>query len=364
MVFHLKIKNYRGIRSLDFNPEGVCLLVGPNGSGKSTLLSVIKLLRTTFERGFDTPPPITNSDMAGEPTIFEIETPDLLWELKVLNSLFITEKVTQAGFAGIGQLKTIYDAIRFEGSVRLGSDSPLNENPRIDHEKIENFVRILTGYQYYHDYNTWRLREAGSLAGSETELYNRGQNAFSVLRNWHTSRPLRERYEFVISTLREAFPLFFEDLDFESAGQTVTIRIYPPGSDTQPIPVYFAANGLLTAMLNLMAVCSAPDGGIVSIDEPENGLHPYAIKVLIDAFRDHAADRNLTVLLATHSRFVLNQFRYEPHRVYLMDQNEAEQLVRLDKIRNPEWLRCFSLGDLYGNDFARQEESSEIGGAE
>jgi len=164
----------------------------------------------------------------------------------------------------------------------------------------------------------------------------------------------KERYEFVIEVLREAFPHFFDDVDFERAGQTISLRLFQPNSD-KPISVFSASNGFLVALLNLMAVCSVPDGGIVAIDEPENGLHPYAIRTIIAAIRDRAAEHNLTVLLATHSPVVLNQFKEEPEKVYVMEQNEAEQLIRLDKHRDPDWLIHFSLGDLYGNAFARQE---------
>ncbi|OQX24937.1 MAG: hypothetical protein BWK80_18270 [Desulfobacteraceae bacterium IS3] len=346
MGFHLNIMNYRKIRSVDFNPDGVCLLVGPNGSGKSTLLSAIELLRNTFERGFDTAINlaggtwISNLDLPDRPTIFKIETSDLQWELNIANSICL-EKVTQGDFVsphGKSQLKKLYEGLHYS----------------IESQKFENFIRILTQYRNYHDYELWQLRKAGSQAGSESELQSRGQNAFSVLRNWHTSKPLRERYEFVINGLREAFPQFFDDIDFESAGQTVTIRIYPPHSDI-PVPIYFASNGFLAAMLHLMAVCSAPDGGIAGIDEPENSLHPYAIKMLIHAFRERAEEKKLTVLLATHSPFLLNEFKEEASRVYVMEQNQDEQLVRLDKLRDTEWLKYFSLGDLYGNEFGRQE---------
>jgi predicted ATPase len=50
--FHLQIKNYRVLQSVDFTPDGVCLIVGPNGCGKTTLLSVIELLRYAFKEGF------------------------------------------------------------------------------------------------------------------------------------------------------------------------------------------------------------------------------------------------------------------------------------------------------------------------
>ena len=368
MGFHLSIKNYRKIRSVDFNPDGVCLLVGPNGSGKSTLLSAIELLRNTFEYGFEEalnlsggPRLFTNFDFPDKSVTFEIETPDLRWELTISNSICL-EKVTQGDFVsppGRSRLKNIHSDPRLNRAL----EAILPSQPKIDSQKLENFIRILTQYRNYHDYELLQLRKTGSQTGSESELQRRGQNAFSVLRNWHTSKPLRERYEFVINGLREAFPSFFDDLDFESAGQTVTIRIYPPHSDI-PVPIYFASNGFLAAMLHLMAVCSAPDGGIIGIDEPENSLHPYAIKTLIHAFRERAEEKKLTVLLATHSPFLLNEFKEEARRVYVMEQNQEEQLVRLDKLRDPEWLKYFSLGDLYGNDFGRQEEYPKMMEAE
>lgn len=88
-------------------------------------------------------------------------------------------------------------------------------------------------------------------------------------------------------------------------------------------------------------------------DEPENGLHPYAIHVLMEACRQRAAEHQLTVLLTTHSTSMLNEFREEAHQVYVMDLNESKPLTPLIELRDPEWLRYFALGDLYGKEFAR-----------
>jgi len=367
MGFHLQIKNYRVIRSVDMEADGVCVLVGPNGSGKSTLLSAIEFLRNILEWGAYKALDLsggawgfTHIDSSKDiQTVFIIEYFDIIWEnIPTVNPnefIKIKESVKT----------TLRDGI-YLFDVMNSPPSPKNRNSQLqrifdedfsdkkEYENIKIFVNALIGYQHYSDYRLWSLRKSGSLAGNETNLQSDGQNAFSVLRNWYNSKPLRERYNFVIETLRDVFP-FFGDLDFESAGQTVSIRTYPPDSD-KPVPIYFISNGFLTALLHLMAVCSAPNGGIVGIDEPENGLHPYAIKTIIEAFRDRAEERNLTVLLATHSPFILNEFKEEPHRVFVMDQHQEEQLVRLDKIRDPEWLKYFALGDLYGKDFAIQEK--------
>lgn len=371
MGFHLQIKNYRVLRSVDMEADGVCVLVGPNGSGKTTLLSAIEFLRNAFDRGFNAALNFAGgswgvsniSSPKDMPTTFAIKISDLQWkitptvtsngaaypipeELKYNNSV-----ISYLSAEGLYEASTdnIKDKLLLRRKYDSHSGDGVFENIKVP------FVRVLRHYQHYSNYHLWTLRKSGSLAGNETNLQSDGQNAFSVLRNWHSSKPLRERYDFVIETLKEAFPIFFDDLDFESAGQTVSVRIYPPDSDI-PVPVYFISNGFLTALLHLMAVCSAPDGGIIGIDEPENGLNPYAIKKIIEAFRDRAEDHNLTVLLATHSTFILNAFNEEPDKVFVMDQDEEEEFARLDKIRDPEWLKYFAFGDLYGRDFAIQEK--------
>jgi hypothetical protein len=64
----------------------------------------------------------------------------------------------------------------------------------------------------------------------------------------------------------------------------------------------------------------------------------------------------LTVLLATHSMAVLNEFHEEKERVFVLelDQRAGDQPVRLVDHVDPAWLAHFSLGDRYGRDYAKQ----------
>jgi predicted ATPase len=171
---------------------------------------------------------------------------------------------------------------------------------------------------------------------------------FTVLRNWKAGdRSHEERFAFVREGLRRAFPGLFEDLDFESAGQIVTARFYMP-KNSKAIPFHLAPTGLLATLLHLAAVASMEKGGIVAIDEFENSLHPHAIKVLIEYIRERAAKMDLTVLLASHSPVVLDQFRACPSQAIVMDPINPP--TALDKIEDPAWLAQFSLGELYANE--------------
>ncbi len=47
----LCLRNFRGLRVVDWSPEGVCLIAGPNGSGKTTLIEGMLFLSDAFHSG-------------------------------------------------------------------------------------------------------------------------------------------------------------------------------------------------------------------------------------------------------------------------------------------------------------------------
>jgi AAA15 family ATPase/GTPase len=115
----------------------------------------------------------------------------------------------------------------------------------------------------------------------------------------------------------------------------------------EAMPHHLAPNGFLVALLHLCAVAGAPPGGVVGIDEMENSLHPFAIRRLISIFRDEAEVKDLTVVMATHSPVALDEFAAEPDQIFVMEPGSATCPVPLTHCRDEDWLRHFSLGELY-----------------
>ena len=74
---------------------------------------------------------------------------------------------------------------------------------------------------------------------SDAYLNSNGDNAFTVLRNWRDKRENRPEYEFVLNGLCEAFPEMFADLDFYSAGQTISVGLLQTGWD-EAVPLAFS----------------------------------------------------------------------------------------------------------------------------
>lgn len=359
MPFKLEVRNYRALRHTEWSPRGVSVLVGPNGAGKSTLLDVLQLLRHSFELGLSRAlnqrggtANLRHFDAAPEEEItFSIQVGPARWSLVLDRGALMNPELHLEFLDEDGP----HRGIRRNGRARYrDSEHPADERSllRIATDSFPestelNLLRAqVQSYRCYADYHLAHLRESGSTTTSDRTLDLHGRNVFSVLRNWRDARTDRARYDFVLNNLRTLFPDVFADLDYETAGTTVTGRVVTPKPDTS-YPITFAPNGLLIALLHLCAVASAPDNGVVAIDEVENSLHPFAIKHLLEAFRTWAARTNSTVLLATHSPVVLDQFRECPEQVYVMEKGQLRNPVPLPEVRDPEYMSHFSLGDLY-----------------
>lgn len=358
MPFKLEVRNYRALRHVRWSPEGVCALVGPNGAGKSTLLDVLQLLRHTFELGMARA--LNQRGGAGSFRNFEAGPDDEVdLSIQVGPSEWVIVVDRQDEF---GDLELLHEGEDLEGtrsdtSLQLGGKTFPPDNRSLLRVASDTFQlspdattlrNLLQSYRCYAEYHLAHLRESGSTITSDKTLDLSGRNVFSLLRNWRDARADRARYDFVMDNLRKLFPDVFADLDYETAGTTVTARVVTPKPDTS-YPITFAPNGLLISLLHLCAVASVPNEGIVAIDEVENSLHPFAIKHLIEAFRNWAAKTNSTVLLATHSPVVLDQFRECPEQVFVMEKGQPINPMPLPKVRDPEYLSHFSLGDLYAH---------------
>jgi predicted ATPase len=175
----------------------------------------------------------------------------------------------------------------------------------------------------------------GSPTTGESQLHSRGINAFAVLRMWKERREYRHRHEFVLDGLRAAFPSICGDLDFESAGQIIASE----------------ANGVLAMLVYLCDIASGELDGLVAIDEPENSLHPHAIRELLAGANAWSDAYGTTIVLATHSPVLLNELTATPERVWVVRTHAGGEPnpMRLDKLENPDWLRNFTLGTLYAN---------------
>jgi predicted ATPase len=90
---------------------------------------------------------------------------------------------------------------------------------------------------------------------------------------------------------------------------------------------------------------------VILVDEPELGMHPYAITLLASLMKQASVETQ--VIVSTQSSLLLDHF--EPEQVLVADRVEGgTQFTPLKSSELESWLDDYSLGQLW--------EKNELGG--
>jgi predicted ATPase len=161
-------------------------------------------------------------------------------------------------------------------------------------------------------------------------------------------------YGLIIRTVQRVAP-FFDDFALEPRGlKSSDIRLEWRHKKSDQ---YFDASSLSDGTLRFIALTTLflqPEEfrpSVILVDEPELGLHPYAIEVLAALIRQASVTHQ--VIVSTQSSLLLDHF--QPEDILVADRVDGgTQLRRLESEPLAKWLEEYSLGQLW--------EKNEIGG--
>ena len=154
--------------------------------------------------------------------------------------------------------------------------------------------------------------------------------------------------------MRQVAP-FFQDFALKPLlhnPSTIILEWSHAGTDA-----YFDAASLSDGTLRFMALATLflqpmeYRPSVILVDEPELGMHPYAITLLAALMRQASTESQ--VVVSTQSSLLLDHF--EPEEVLVAERIDgATQLNRLDSSKLEPWMEEYSLGQLW--------EKNELGG--
>jgi predicted ATPase len=220
---------------------------------------------------------------------------------------------------------------------------------------IASWVRHRLGmWRLYHVHDTSRsspMRKTAQLNDNEF-LRPDGSNLPSFL--YLLNRKYPEEYRLIVRSIRRVAP-FFDDFQLRPDRlnkETIRLAWKHKNSDQYFGPAALSDGTLrfiVLAALFLQPADFRPS--VILVDEPELGLHPYAITLLASLVKQ--ASTETQVILSTQSALLLDHF--DPAEVLVADRVSSKTVLeRLDPGPLAEWLEEYSLGQLW--------EKNEIGG--
>jgi len=316
------------------------VLIGANGSGKSNFIDAFSLLQAVRENALDA----YVERSGGADRILHFGS-------KTTKKLMVT-----VAFHGGGT---------FELSLEVAEDDRLMVTTggaigsivmgRPGKTGLLDFLRDqLERFRVYHFHDTSATAPIKRTADLHDNRYLRedGSNLAAFL--YRLRQKEEESYHMIVRTMRLVAP-FFEDFALEPLAlneDKIRLEWRHRGSDA-----YFNASSLSDGSLRFIALATLLlqpaelRPSVILMDEPELGLHPYAITLLGSLVKQCSSANQ--IVLATQSPTLLDHF--EPEDVLVADRVDSRtELKRLDRDRLFAWLEDYSLGQLW--------EKNELGG--
>lgn len=220
---------------------------------------------------------------------------------------------------------------------------------------IADYVRHhLSSWRLYHFHDTSALSPMKKTADVNDNRFLRtdGSNLAAFL--YFLKDQFHECYQLIRMTVQRVAP-FFDDFILEPSrlnSDKIRLEWKHRYSDA-----FFDSSSLSDGTLRFIALATLflqPGKflpSVVLVDEPELGLHPYAITMLASLIKQSA--ERTQVIVSTQSALLLDHF--EPEDVLVADLVDgATEIRRLDSKDLEEWTVEYSLGQLW--------EKNELGG--
>jgi predicted ATPase len=352
------LTGFKSIKAMDLELRALNVLIGANGAGKSNLVSFFKMLNEIREHRFQQF--VAESGRAHSLLFYGPKLTTLLQarlEFQAETGLDVHEFILRYG-AG----DTLFFSDERLESNRTGSERDAGGRS-LGHGHFETQIKAgadiddiaafimgahLDGCRVFHFHDTSvtaRIRQYGYL-GDNQQLRSDGANLAAFLfRLQNQNQGLA--YNRILSTVRLIAP-FIQDFNLVPSGrdsQEIILNWRSNDSD-QIFGPHQLSDGTLRAMC-LITLLLQPElelPKLMIVDEPELGLHPYALNIIASLFRK--VSFHAQALISTQSSPFLDNF--EPEDVIVVDRKGKESIfVRPDPAALESWLEEYSLGEVW-----------------
>ncbi len=350
---YLTVKGFRSIKSIErLELRPINVLVGANGSGKSNFVGVFAFLRVlrqghlvAYTDGAGGAEKIIHfgSKVTGEIEL-EISFRDRINGYHVALSPTAEDRFyvhnEKCWFWNKSQHPHPYFLSLVGSRKEAGISEPQNG--------VTDSVQFrLDSWRLYHFHDTSNTSSMRKTADVDDNRFLRADASNLAAYLYLLQEAHQLEYQLIRKTVQRVAP-FFDDFHLEplrSNPDKVKLEWIHKSSDA-----YFDASSLSDGTLRFICLSTlflqplAFRPSAIIVDEPELGLHPYAITMLASLVQ--AAATETQVILSTQSAWLLDHFQPEDVLVADLEQG-ATTLKRLQSQDLADWLEEYSLGELW-----------------
>ena len=357
MIKYIEIKGFKSIKEVQMELNSLNILIGGNGSGKSNFISFFKLLKSIANRQL-------------QRFLMEEDVDRLLYFGRKSTSELYGKVIfsdnpnhNNAYYFRLAQNSTGGLFIETEGSgYNVRSDDDLknyNCNNNIDESNffysvqlqiyrnkfLNDYLSSLKIFHFHDTSNTSLLRKKCDISDN-TVLKHDGRNLPAML------YLLKEKFPIIFNriekTVQSVAPYIYKFI-LESNGlngNEIEIRWIDAGDMESNFSAYQLSDGTLRFIALAVLLMQPNPPAVIIVDEPELGLHPFAIGKLAGMMQ--AASTKTQIIAATQSPGLISHFT--PEDIIVIDKSENENQTVFNRLNSDSlknWLEDYTLGDLW-----------------
>jgi predicted ATPase len=377
----LTIKGFKSIQSLeDFELTNLNILIGGNGAGKSNFIDFFRMLRAMMELPI---PELSNASLdayitdSGSCDDFLFKGPKATSQIEA-NILFGSNGYRFQLFPTADERFMISEEVKYYAGITgwwfLGSGHGNSELLKNKNRQVATGGASVGAYAYngnatkdippsavsaasvglyvYDAISSWKIyhfhdtSKYAPVRRSET-IYDNEYLRFDAANIAPFLLYLKERrnssYRTIVDTIRLVAPFFDDFILKPGKNEKVRLMWKQKGSD-YPLKPHQLSDGTLRFICLTTALLQPCQPSTIIIDEPELGLHPYAIAILAELIK--SASQETQVIISTQSSALVDYF--EPKDIIIVNRKKgASVFKRLNEKELSDWLEDYSMGDLW-----------------
>jgi predicted ATPase len=350
----LTIKGFKSIKDLDrLRLYRLNVLIGANGVGKSNFVSYFRMLSEMMELHLQKW--TTNQGSADRIVSFgvkETSKVESFIEFGLNGYKFELEPTVDGGFSFASE-KLFYDGPYYGKKwIPLGSghtEAKLNEQYKSSKkgDVADYCYSSIASWKVFHFHDTSDTAGVKRLGSLQDNEYLRPDASNLAAYLYKLTEESPDVYKQIRKTIRLAIP-FFDDFvlkprKLKTEEEQIRLLWKQKDSDYALWPSQLS-DGSIRFICLVTALLQPDPPSTIIIDEPELGLHPYAITLLGALLR--SASEKMQVVVSTQSVPLLNEFSIDDLIVVEREEG-ASVFKRLDEEEFENWLKDYSIGELW-----------------
>lgn len=339
------LNGFKSIVSCDLELGSLNILIGSNGAGKSNFIGFFKLIRQIYEKQLQ----VHVSQQGGPDSLLHFgrkKTERIDAQLYFGNNgYFFTLAPTMDNRLAFSTESFWWNA---SGAKPIGHGHFESKAWEGTGTGIDQFVHeAISKWMVYHFHDTGDTSYIKQQHAINDNIYLRpdARNLAAFLYLLSQTHPAN--YLRIVKTIQLVAP-FFGNFYLRPQPQNANIielEWTEVGEDV-PFKAHHLSDGTLR-FICLATVLLQPEfyqPASIFIDEPELGLHPYAITILASLLKSAALKKQ--IIVSTQSVELMSEF--DPEDIIVVDRKAGKSIFnRLNASKLEEWLQEYSLGELW-----------------